>query len=451
MDGIILITCELSELAADMSCTIRLSVEHIDENGKYLTTWYLHSFQTGSIRSVLAALDSFENQYQIWGDCCVYGEVPFRSELGVPSNQPNNYSSQHEKLLRDNCIERFKEVTSNLNQWLDTTIDSNYLCSLIRRKVSEIESNNLLVRVAFQTKVNKLQSLHWEKCNDSQFFRQLSNLQKFELANSSINTIMSSMTSQTIGGVWNYPLKVLVVVGNNEGLETDLDLQHIEEYLGFEPRIITHPTIAELTELLSDEFWDIVIYLGHTSIQSDGQDIEITLGNSTGESLSIDDLRNPLVASINNGLQAFILISCESTGFVRQLYRVLEREQIGLPYVVVMRRTIGDSIANTFTRRFARHFFKDRYSIEESVTRANEFMRTYQSRFPGADSLATLWGDNKAPYLVVPINSPPPPTNRSSDSTPGTNNVDLQPKRNLWQIIGGWLSQNVSPQDFFRK
>jgi hypothetical protein len=419
MDGIILITFDLAELAADMSCTIRLSVELIDENGRHLADWYTHRFQTGSISSVLTALDSFENQYQIWGNYCRYGEVPFRAGLNVPTNQSHNYSTDQEGILRGECFAQFNEVTSTLTQWLDRTINSDFICSLIRRKVSDLGSNNLLVRLAFQTQVNKLQSLHWEKCHQSQFFQQLRNLKRFDLAtNSSINTLLSSRVPQTIRVAWAYPLNVLVVVGDNQGLDTDVDLQSIEESLGFNPTILRHPSIIELTELLSDKPWNIVIYLGHTSTCVNGDDIEIRLdNNSTSNSLSVDDLRNILIASINNGLQVFVFISCEGTGFVRQLYRVLEEEQIRLPYVVVMRRTIGDSIANAFTRRFARFFFQDRYSIEESVTRANAFMRTYQRQFPGAECLATLWGDNKAPYLVVPSQ---PSLEQPSNSPPDT-------------------------------
>jgi branched-chain amino acid transport system substrate-binding protein len=425
MSDTIVITLNLSRQAADMSCTINVSVTHIDKKGVNVSDdLFYKNTESSSISSVLSDFNDFNKKYR---SCEATRSA--KERVIIEPGQDGSYDE-------DECNKSIDRVISGLNSWLDSSINPQII-DAIRDKLQSNNLTNLPIRLAFETKEASFQDLPWDNCNKSMLFSRLRTLTEKPSVNSVISRKVITSKVQ-----WGHPLKILIIKGNTKGLKVEEDIKSIKKYLlaiEVEPEIFPEDgkslSIKELNDLLWNNHWDIIFYLGHTSTNRNRDDGLIEV-DSNGKTISIKDLTNALLKSIDLGLQVLIFNSCDGNGLARKIYEILEREGKRLPHIVVMRRKINDLIANIFIERFTKHFFQDQFSIEESIAQTNQYLHSFKNQYPGADSLASLWCDTKSPHLSVP-------------SKPTTTVVP--PQYNLWQRIRNWLLESVDLQHFLRK
>ncbi len=179
-------------------------------------------------------------------------------------------------------------------------------------------------------------------------------------------------------------IRILVVVGRSDGINTQSDLKVIEnlEEKGAEVISLIKPTFQKLCEALWDKKgYHIFIFTGHSSSQKDGQIGWIDLNDQ--EELSIGDFKNALRQAIDNGLQLAIFNSCDGLGLAYQL------AQLNLPRSIVMREPVPDLVAIDFLKYLFEEFTSNK-SLFTSVHIARKRLEHFNLRYPGATWLPLM-------------------------------------------------------------
>ncbi len=179
-------------------------------------------------------------------------------------------------------------------------------------------------------------------------------------------------------------VRILVVVGRSDGINTKDDLEVIQklEERGAEVVCLMQPNLKNLCESLWDEQgYQIFIFTGHSGSREDGQIGWIELNNK--DSLSIEQFKEALREAINKGLQLAIFNSCDGLGLANQL------AQLNLPQSIVMREPVPDPVAVDFLKYFFNEFTQNQ-SLFASVQKARKRLEHYKSDYPGAVWLPTI-------------------------------------------------------------
>lgn len=435
VNDIILITIKLLQKPQDLGSVMPILVTKMDDSGKETSLLEPIYLQTASLSSILETHNNFQVLYKEWQKSCRSGEIPIRLRLanegrdlpralGVTEEQTTHYSSSTEEEKRQCCTEELENVIDQLSNWLDISIPPDSL-DLIRDEVKDLPHQS--IRLIFEIEDHSIQDLPWEKCNNSTIIKRLSKLK-------TINPVVSiRKVSKQIA--WEDTLRILIIQGRNENINTDKDVTFIKKHLeqtSIYYQVENEPSLEELNKLLHDKDkpWNAIFYLGHTNTNENGHDGEIFINKD--ETVSIDHLSHAFAKSIENGLQLLVFNSCNGTGLSRKISEILGHN-IRLPYILVMRREIGDSIAHTFIDRFTQHLFKDKYSVEQSVTQARNFIKPYVRNFPGADSLPVLWCNSNSLPLI--ITEPPQKSGLFGNSKTKSTVRDTHKSKTLPQLL----------------
>ncbi len=385
---LILVVVKLFEGDPAKGLPIQLEVARIDHQGVAQPS-VITDLQSPPITSILELQDKCHELHQNWGRYSNWGSSRI---ISVQDNTSFNYSDQEELERRNQYKTVNSQLIDQLNQWLDQCLKMVDIDIL--REINTSPSTTP-IRLAFETKNHRLQELPWEKC--SAFINLLANGSRL------VNTVVSPGKYPQQQS-WKYQVKILLILGGNENINTEKDLQLIQEYLpkNAEPLIIANkPTAEELHDLLWDNHYDVIIFSGHSSINKDGQDGFIDINDV--ERRSIDSLSKALSRCVDQGLKLLILNSCSGIGLARQLSDNLRNNGKRLPFIVAMRRPISDEIAHSFLKRFLIGFFRKGYSLETAMTEAREFLQQWEDTSPGASSLPVLLGARQEAPLFFPV------------------------------------------------
>ncbi|WP_413166886.1 ABC transporter substrate-binding protein [Capilliphycus salinus ALCB114379] len=204
-------------------------------------------------------------------------------------------------------------------------------------------------------------------------------------------------------------VKVLVVVGNNEGIEEGVkkDLEAIKELENQKRgvfKVLEQPTRHDLLTELRSKSYQIFIFTGHSG-SNDGKDIG-WIELSQTDQLQIDDLKLTLREAIKGGLQLCIFNSCDGLGLAKQLSKLL------LPVAIVMREPVPDDVAAKFLRVFLEKYSGGQ-SFFKSFREARCHLEGFQHQYPGVCWLPTVCtGILEEPptwwNLITPIELKPP-------------------------------------------
>lgn len=179
-------------------------------------------------------------------------------------------------------------------------------------------------------------------------------------------------------------VRILVVVGRSDGINTQDDLEVIQnlENLGAKVVCLMQPRLKELCEALWEEQgYHIFIFTGHSGSREDGQIGWIEVNDS--ESLSIEKFKDALQEAIAKGLQLAIFNSCDGLGLANQL------AELQLPQCIVMREPVPDPVAVDFLKYFFNEFTQNN-SLFASVQTARKRLEHFKSDYPGAVWLPTI-------------------------------------------------------------
>jgi ABC-type phosphate transport system substrate-binding protein len=182
----------------------------------------------------------------------------------------------------------------------------------------------------------------------------------------------------------NDKVKILIVVGKSEGINTKSDLEVIRqlEEKGATVTCLLQPSLKDFSEKLWQECGhDIFIFTGHSSSQEDGQIGWIEINDR--ENIAIAQFKDAFKQAIDRGLQLAIFNSCDGLGLANQLV------DLNLPQSIVMREPIPDEVAIEFLKYLFQEFTNNK-SLFASIHTAKKRLESFQSRYPGIVWLPVL-------------------------------------------------------------
>lgn len=290
----------------------------------------------------------------------------------IPKSVTNHYSPENTILVK-----------KHLNQWLSS---SDLRWKPIQNKLIEIaqqlEHIDEEICVIVETENLLLQSLPWEEWDIFQkYYPQAGialNIPK-NLDRTIINPIPKSRE-----------VRVLVVVGRSNDINTKDDLEIIEDLKEYGAKVVClmQPNFKDLHQALGDkEGFHIFVFTGHSGSKDDGSIGWIELNEK--DSFSIEQLKEGLKEAIKKGLQLAICNSCDGLGLAEQLAK------LNLPQSVVMCEPLPDSVAIEFFKHFFKKF-SDNESIFTAVHTARkqlegcQFDDFNQNCYPGANWLPKI-------------------------------------------------------------
>ncbi|MBW4498709.1 MAG: CHAT domain-containing protein [Scytonema hyalinum WJT4-NPBG1] len=191
----------------------------------------------------------------------------------------------------------------------------------------------------------------------------------------------SSLSSQRFKRSARPNIRILIILGNSEGINVAEDEKLLKEYCQkAETVVLVEPTPAELNAHLWDEQgWDILFFSGHSRTESTKGRIFL---NRT-DSLTMEELRYGLQTAVMRGLQLAFFNSCDGLGIAAEL------ESLHIPQVIVMREPVPDRVAHQFLKDFFKEFTTGK-SLYQSVNIARKKLQGLEKDYPCASWLPVI-------------------------------------------------------------
>ncbi|NEO51260.1 MAG: CHAT domain-containing protein [Moorea sp. SIO4A3] len=283
------------------------------------------------------------------------------------------------KVVNYSAPEEAQAVKAHLNEWLNSG----------DREWQPIRDQ--LISIANQSQANQSnpagQEIHVlldvPETNLSRFPWQEWDVFKNHYPNAEVILRIRNPSSKTIIPPQNSSkLRILVVVGRSDGINTESDLEVIQELekKGVEVITLIQPSFQELYQALFESY-QIFIFTGHSSSQEDGKIGWIELNNQ--DSVTIKQLSEAFKKAIDNGLELAIFNSCDGIGLANQL------TQLNLLQCIVMREPVPDVVAVAFLKYFFKEFTANK-SLFTSVHEARNRLGALNEKYPGVIWLPIL-------------------------------------------------------------
>lgn len=288
-----------------------------------------------------------------------YRQIGNRYRLHAAKMQVTNIS-----MIQD-CENTSHILRARFNTWLRAE-EFRPLREKWLERLSPLEE----VRVILQTENSQLQLLPWH------LWDLLERYPKAEIA-------LSSPSYDRIHKPrpLNPLVKILAIVGNSQGIDTQSDQALLQQCSNSEVSFLVEPPRKELTEHLWGQNWDILFFAGHSSSNKNGASGRIYLNKT--DSLTIGELKYALRKAIENGLQLAIFNSCDGLGLAREL------ADLQIPQMIIMREPVPDQVAKEFLKYFLEGFAGGE-SLYQSVRQARERLQGLEDRFPCATWLPMI-------------------------------------------------------------
>lgn len=227
------------------------------------------------------------------------------------------------------CEDLASKLNSEMNEWL-----SSQSFFRIKEKIQQELNFNDNLQIIIRTDDASICRLPWN-CWDF-LAKNLKSEISFSLASESYSSISSRQSSHLEG------LKILAVMGDNEGLDLDKDrliLEHqLSEKFGVFLRQVLQPSSEELKKELENGSWDMLFFSGHSETIN-GEGVIYLRG---GESVYLSKLAFSFRKAISKGLKLAIFNSCDGIGIAKSI------QDLQIPQAIVMRELVPDKIAHDF-------------------------------------------------------------------------------------------------------
>lgn len=331
---------------------------------------------------------NFLEEIEEWRGAFVRLDVNTRLKVKkIPIDNDKFYHYHSLKGIKDSKylashIENLAEsLKTKINQWLRSGGFQETLQKL--RSENKFSDN---IQIIIRTNDVKVFSLPWNSWDFLDFFKNAS------IAFSSSNESHVPIASRYPGRLEG--LKVLAIMGDNEGIDLDQDLAIIKN--SNNPDIFVRPLLQPNSEILRRELergcWDILFFSGHSET-IDGKGI-LYLGH--GESIFLSELRNSLKKAISGGLKLAIFNSCDGIGLAKDI------QDLQIPQVIVMREPISDKVAHIFLAAYIEGI--QELDSNSPLYLAERYARTkLASRLTCADWLPIIFQNHKVSSPVKGI------------------------------------------------
>ncbi|TVR12356.1 MAG: CHAT domain-containing protein [Phormidium sp. GEM2.Bin31] len=309
----------------------------------------------------------------------VRGALPASAELGerVRSHWQDHYgaftrsasSRIKPKLMgMGNAVDSCKTSAERLERGFQHWLTSQGF-QAIDRRLREALSPQDEIRLAITSDSGVVRQLPWHLW---EFYRRYG---KTEVMFSPV----TGMKPPSTPGQGPQRLRILAILGSDEGIDVAGDRRFLEELRGAEVTFLVAPTRQMMSDRLWEGPWDILFFAGHSETQ--GQRGCLYLNGE--ERLSLDELRYGLSKAIQRGLRLAIFNSCDGLGLTTAL------EDCAIPQMIVMREAVPDVVAQMFLKQFL-GLFSQGVPFHLAVREARERLQGIEDRFPCASWLPVI-------------------------------------------------------------
>lgn len=326
------------------------------DGGKFRATVFLDGEELAE-GYLTASLDELKSSFHQWQEAYLtLDNVALR--LTPPPTPPKQHFS------RDEIATFAESFKLGLDGWLRGDADWQKAREKLARRLAHKSEDE--IRIFLDVDEGDLRRFPWQ---DWEFFQE--NCQDAEVA--LYERMDSSKLISPSGSV-----KVLVVVGNNEGIAEGIreDLKAIKELEQQNKgvfKVLEQPSRHELLDELRSQY-EIFIFTGHSG-SSDSKEIG-WIELSKTDSLKFSDLKLALREAISKRLQLCIFNSCDGLGLAKQL------SALKLPLAIVMREPVPDDVAARFLRVFLENFSNGQ-SFFKSFREARHRLEGFNAQYPG--------------------------------------------------------------------
>jgi ABC-type phosphate transport system substrate-binding protein len=278
-------------------------------------------------------------------------------------------------------------VRNNLNQWLNSS-ESKWQPIRDGLIAFANQFNDREVQIILDTQDINLCRLPWQEWDLLiQYYPQTEVAISTPTAKDLVTVPVNNLSKSS-------KVRILLVVGHSDGINTNSDLQIIKNLTKKQAEItcLIEPSLKELcVSLWSDRGYHIFIFTGHSGSDRDG-----TIGwievNQT-ERLTITEFKDAFRQAIQKGLQLAIFNSCDGLGLADRL------SELNLTQIIVMQEPVPDEVAIEFIKYFFQAFVNNN-SLFSSVHQARKKLELFNNRYPGAVWLPTLCLKPAKKYLT---------------------------------------------------
>ncbi|MEH2245164.1 CHAT domain-containing protein [Nostoc sp.] len=294
----------------------------------------------------------------------IYWQSTYRS-LGLSSRLTAEAFQVTNVSIQEKCYNTAKELLDHLNAWLKSESFRSIREKLLERLMPSDE-----IRVIIQAKDIRLQRLPWH------LWDWFDHYPKAEIA---LSTSSYEFVEQPLPH--RDHVRILAVLGNSAGIDTQADRVLLEHLPEAEVTFLAEPQRRELNEKLWEQDWDILFFAGHSSGKANGESGQLYINQT--DSLTINELKYALRKSVERGLKLVIFNSCDGLGLAREL------ADLHIPQVIVMREPVPDQVAQEFLKYFL-ELFSHGKPFYVAVREAREKLQGLEDRFPCATWLPTI-------------------------------------------------------------
>ena len=295
------------------------------------------------------------NYYKSWQSAYLT-RIEFPSRLKEKPAFQSNFSD-------DDVNAQARHLTKTMNQWLNSQE-----FSLIREELVLSLKPDDEVRFIIQAPTLQLQQLPWH------LWDLFKDYPLAEIALSAPNYGQVSPAKKSRNKV-----RILAILGDSKGINTEKDRELLEQLPGVETVVLPQPNRKQINHHLLKYSWDILFFAGHS--QTEGESGRIYINKT--DSLTINELREPLKKAINKGLKLAIFNSCDGLGLAQEL------AHLQIPQIIVMREPVPDKVAQAFLKCFLNAFASGK-SLYLSVKEAREKLRDLEQNLPGVSWLPVI-------------------------------------------------------------
>jgi len=320
-----------------------------DAYGKYLSSYHNYLEIVG-----LSSTDNGPATFAIKG-------------RAVATNASNIQQAENQKQEDYNaCVSWENKLIERFNQWLKS-LEFSKVIETLRQYLGQ--AKDVGHRILIQSNDPHLRKMPWTKWDLLKDFSRTEiglispNFEKRDIKiNRQINKI-----------------RILTILGKDANIQGEIEKLATTN---IEIRIVTN--LAELDEPLWREYWDIIIFNGHSKTEH-GTTGEFVLSDT--EKLTISNLRGHFNQAIEWGLKLVIFNSCDGLGLAHQLG---EGEKLYLSQVIVMRELLPAPVAPIFLGYFFEEFIKGVSLYEAMRLTKDRLLPLEKTQYPGISALPVI-------------------------------------------------------------
>ncbi len=266
-----------------------------------------------------------------------------------------------------NCRAQEQDLHELMNDWLRS--DS---FRPIREKLNQTVLRGDRVRVLLCSSNPQIKKLPWN------LWDLLGRNQR------QAEVILSKLSYQPRTPTLRKKVRILIILGNSEGINPETDLQILIEKLRNKAEIIpplVNPTQQQLTHYLWNETIDILYFAGHSQTEQGIGQIYI---NDT-DVIEIKDLKYALEKAMSHGLKLAIFNSCDGLGLAYEL------EELDIPNLIVMRDIVHEKVAQQFLSDLLKSFVIEKKPLHLAEQEARKKLQGLEAEFPCASWMPVIF------------------------------------------------------------